>query len=424
MKHITADDGRILTPPKELEALLKGSFPAFYKLLGHMRWFYMTNEIWDGNSSLVFKASDEQLSTITLGDGFFDIEIADESFRVENETALNDIFGALKKHSTSDQCRPHEQLAIDPDGCPCGWRCDLCLGSIKCDEKNFTASENFGYMKVNPPFTKKHFSGELYAAHMIPMGAFEEWGCLSEWANNNDRFLSNVIEDDGECMYGLFEEHLNFRNMYEQPGDDQDYQIDLLFPIKPKFATSIKHPQERIVDTIRYNSMSVEVVQWDETIWCGKMECAKNNTDEPDMGKVSDDFSTQNPAAINKRLEAAANTLLHFDFLTSERPATAMFAFLVNTEKQPDGFDVKKVPPGQYMRLDLSPESAEALGVDPWDGGAPPVEWISERLAPQFGYRQIFDLPFTEYYGFKNGSSDEVVNAFLYVPVEKIYEGE
>ena len=64
MLNMTADDGRILTPPKELEPLLKGAFPAFYKLLGHMCWFYMADEIWDGNSSLVFNADGEKLSAI------------------------------------------------------------------------------------------------------------------------------------------------------------------------------------------------------------------------------------------------------------------------------------------------------------------------------------------------------------------------
>ncbi len=40
MYHFYADDGRILTPPKELEPQLKGAFPAFTKLLGHIRFFY------------------------------------------------------------------------------------------------------------------------------------------------------------------------------------------------------------------------------------------------------------------------------------------------------------------------------------------------------------------------------------------------
>jgi len=146
MKHITADDGRVLTPPKELEPLLKGAYPAFYKLLGHMRWFYVADEVWDGKSSLVFNADSKQLAVITLDEGSFNIEVADEGFRIENETALDDIFGALKKYATVNQCRPHEQLTIDPDGCPCGWRCDMCLGSKEFDPKNFTAGENFGYM--------------------------------------------------------------------------------------------------------------------------------------------------------------------------------------------------------------------------------------------------------------------------------------
>jgi len=136
------------------------------------------------------------------------------------------------------------------------------------------------------------------------------------------------------------------------------------------------------------------------------------------VGSISDASAAKDHNAINKRLETTVNTLLHFDFQTSERPAAAMFAFLVGTDNQPDGFDVKKVPAGKYMRLALVDESAKALGVEPWQGGPPPIEWISERLAPQFGYRQVFDLPFIEYYGYLNGSTD-VANAFLYVPVKK-----
>jgi hypothetical protein len=35
ISHFYADDGRILTPPKELEPQLKGAFLAFSKLIGH-----------------------------------------------------------------------------------------------------------------------------------------------------------------------------------------------------------------------------------------------------------------------------------------------------------------------------------------------------------------------------------------------------
>ena len=146
MKHITADDGRIMTPPKELEPFLKSAFPVFYLLLGHIRWLYTADEVWDGKVSLVFNAGGERLAAITLGDGYFDIQIANRDFRIENETALDVVFEAMQKHATTDQCRPYEQITLDPNGCPCGRRCDLCLGSMNSDEKNFTAGENFGYM--------------------------------------------------------------------------------------------------------------------------------------------------------------------------------------------------------------------------------------------------------------------------------------
>ena len=272
-------------------------------------------------------------------------------------------------------------------------------------------------MEVPAPLVKKHLNGGLYAAHVIPIGAWDEgWLPLHEWVANNDRFMFRWGTVDGVC--GWLEEHLNYWGWYD-PSDGKINQVDLLMPVKPKFAASVKHPQERIMETFKYNGMPVEVVEWDETLWCGKIERACNTMDEPDMWKLSNEFLSQDRTAINERLETAANTLLHFDFFTSERPASAMFAFLVKTENQPEGFDVQEVPAGQYMRLDLSPESAKSLGVEPWGGGRPPTEWISERLAPQFGYEQVFNLPFIEYYGYLNGSTDEVVNAFLYVPVEK-----
>ena len=39
-------------------------------------------------------------------------------------------------------------------------------------------------MEVSAPLVKKQFTGGLYAAHMIPMGAFEEWAWLRDWVSN------------------------------------------------------------------------------------------------------------------------------------------------------------------------------------------------------------------------------------------------
>jgi len=91
-------------------------------------------------------------------------------------------------------------------------------------------------MDVPAPLTKKRFAGGLYAAHMIPMGAFEEWGWLWEWAQHNEKYEANLLNDDGEFMHGLLEEHLNYRNNVNKfvGGKYDNVQMDLLIPIKEK----------------------------------------------------------------------------------------------------------------------------------------------------------------------------------------------
>jgi len=93
-------------------------------------------------------------------------------------------------------------------------------------------------MEVPPPLEKKRFAGGLYAAHMIPMGAFEEWEWLTKWVGSSAKYDYNFIkeEDEGECMFGLLEEALNYRNqvMHVKDGVYDIFQLDLLCPIKEK----------------------------------------------------------------------------------------------------------------------------------------------------------------------------------------------
>jgi hypothetical protein len=147
--HFYADDRRILTPPKELEPQLKGAFPAFSKILGHIRFFYMADEIWDGKSSLSFIAGGEQLAAIMLGDAVFYVHIADEDIRIVDDTLLGTVIEALKRTVPSGRCRPFEQLTVNlknPDEFPCGSRCDMCLVNKKHDEHDFSGSEKFDTM--------------------------------------------------------------------------------------------------------------------------------------------------------------------------------------------------------------------------------------------------------------------------------------
>lgn len=88
-------------------------------------------------------------------------------------------------------------------------------------------------MEVPEPLVKKRFEGGLYAAHMIPFGAFDEWGRLWEWVQNNAKYQGNSGDKGHECMWGLLEEHLNYiHHVHLENSEPDDLQLDLLHPIK------------------------------------------------------------------------------------------------------------------------------------------------------------------------------------------------
>lgn len=89
-------------------------------------------------------------------------------------------------------------------------------------------------MDVPAPFVKTNFSGGLYAALMTPMGMFDEWNRLHEWAANHSKY--EIAWGNPACMYGLLEEHLNAWNHYtwSHEQSDREMQLDLLLPIQHK----------------------------------------------------------------------------------------------------------------------------------------------------------------------------------------------
>lgn len=88
-------------------------------------------------------------------------------------------------------------------------------------------------MDVPAPLVKKQFEGGLYAAHMIPFGAFDEWGWLWDWVKNSRKYQGNSGGKGAECMWGLLEEHLNYVNHAGlENSEPDDLQLDLLHPIK------------------------------------------------------------------------------------------------------------------------------------------------------------------------------------------------
>lgn len=179
----------------------------------------------------------------------------------------------------------------------------------------------------------------------------------------------------------------------------------------------IQHPQEIIIKTFDHNGISVDIVKWTDTIWCGKIGYAVNNTDEPDVEIIMNSFSDF--GCINER-ENDWDVCMSINYLSSERPNGVMVGFLVQTEQQPDNFNIYKVPAAQYMRIPISDETAKALSQKMWDGGMPPYKWIGEQIAPKSGYKYGDDtLPIFEYYGYYNYDKNEHKFRYLYVPIEK-----
>ena len=87
--------------------------------------------------------------------------------------------------------------------------------------------------EVPPPLEKKRFAGGTYAAHMIPMGNFEEWEWLYEWVLNSDEY-EYAGNGSPENMFDNLEEHLNYHDhVLETPdGEPQTAQLDLLIPVR------------------------------------------------------------------------------------------------------------------------------------------------------------------------------------------------
>lgn len=91
---------------------------------------------------------------------------------------------------------------------------------------------------VPDPLVKKRLEGGLYAAHMIPMGAFEEWEWLAGWVLNSERY---EYRGGGrrENMFDWLEEQQNYFNRINLPADacEEGMQLDLLIPIKERKST-------------------------------------------------------------------------------------------------------------------------------------------------------------------------------------------
>ncbi len=179
------------------------------------------------------------------------------------------------------------------------------------------------------------------------------------------------------------------------------------------------HAHETLINTWNFHGTTVDLMEWKPSVWCGKIGYATNNTDEPNVEKIARDAMNIFPKHEPNMREQNWEVCISINYLSNERPNGVMFGFRVDTEIQPNSYDVINVPSALYMRIKICEETFDALGVAPWQGGIPPFAWIGERIAPTLGYRYGDDtLPIFEYYGM-NPENNTPEICHLYVPVKK-----
>lgn len=168
------------------------------------------NKLSDSNVRIIYLPPATVASINCIG-GMPEIESANLLSKFIEETKLYEIKPDFRHYGFNN---PNGSM---PDGSDHGY------------ERWLTIPENF---EVKPPFTKRQFTGGLYCAHMIPMGAFDEWFKLLEWTQNNSKYELDIEGElsERECL----EEHLNYINKFMLSPDDSSIQIDLLLPIKEK----------------------------------------------------------------------------------------------------------------------------------------------------------------------------------------------
>lgn len=177
------------------------------------------------------------------------------------------------------------------------------------------------------------------------------------------------------------------------------------------------HRQEKILETFDVNGAAVQLVSWEETLWCGKILFAKDNQSEPDVEQLMQDFvALADTEASPVDPEPGWDVCMSFNYLTDQRPSGVFFGFLVRDHKQPEGFDMRWLPEGRYLRLEINEATARALDSEPWTGGVPPYQWVSESIGPRLGFVcGDSELPIVEYYSHQENG--EINGCWLYVPV-------
>lgn len=184
----------------------------------------------------------------------------------------------------------------------------------------------------------------------------------------------------------------------------------------------LKHPIEKLVQTITYKGIELEVVERPDVIWVGCVDYANNNNDESDIGATLKRYREElinitKQDLINPDWSAA----LSINYYCTNKPCGIMFAQETYSEKQDERYDLFTQPGGLWLRIRNDKNAAALLGKE----NADPYEYFAEaqvlqNAARENGYMQDPDIHVqVEYHCHAEYSTPPHTN-YAYIPIRRL----
>ncbi len=224
---------------------------------------------------------------------------------------------------------------------------------------------------VPEPFTRKEFSGGLFAAlptYLTIIG--ERWDQLNEWMRENEEY---ELDWQPEKLRDYLEECIDYKTFSSKETDDSKKQLDLLIPIKRiskeerEKLSSVQEivlelePKKVLLPEIILGGCLVELKDkknpWKKSVPWYKLAQA--------IYKTGKDFGSRMIASNNTLTLVFGDTVLPLPFYAvgKEGFATRVFAAVElarSFESYPDGLEERVLPSRNYLLFStwIPPERA------------------------------------------------------------------
>jgi len=172
--------------------------------------------------------------------------------------------------------------------------------------------------------------------------------------------------------------------------------------------------QERLIETISFNSATFDIIERPETLWVGTMS---HNDDGQDALRRFQELCPVAPKVDQINPDWTADISINFNRKGETLPRSVMYGQETYSSKnQDERYDLFTSPSGLYMSI-LNDEKAAALFCAKRIENHMLIDHIVNTVAPQNGYRLRGDIDLT--FEFHNGDI-----CYVYVAIEKYTKNE